>query len=453
MPLRATLETIRTLSTPANEETAKMWILVPILQDLGWQTYDVHWEYSVGRGKGRVDAALKGPRGVAAFIEAKGPGHKLDDHVEQVLNYAFQEGANICALTTGLEWWLYLPAETDYPFHERRFAELRLQKDPVEQLAVDFEAFLGREPLVNGGAVQKAKQVLKARREAEHLDKEVPAIWRGMLTDPDEDLIGLVSKRVYERTNLRPTNKQVISVLMETPASPAKSSSRPPDKPEPKKKKSSQGNAKPYKISLWGQEQSVRSNTDVLRCVIDGLVARNETAFDTITTIGSIARNPDREQSRNYHRAGSTDVYFSIKKRSEHLIEDSYRLLEHFSYPRSDLKVWTGSSKQGKQLTGKPTGMQLAGEYMNIKYWADIMENVAQYIHQNYSNKLGRIASSGGRLLISDNEADVRNPRRIGNSIYFVSTWGGNKIPEFARYLLKYCNHNPNDLEVLFQSR
>ncbi len=450
MPLRETLETIRTLSAPANEETAKMWILVPILQDLGWQTYDVHWEYSVGRSKGRVDAALKGPRGVAAFIEAKAPGHSLDDHVEQVLNYAFQEGANICALTTGLEWWLYLPAETDYLFPERRFAELRLKKDPVEQLAVDFEAFLGREPLVNGEAVKKAKQVLKARREAEHLDKEVPAIWRGMLTDHDEELIELVSKRVYEKTNLRPTSKQVTSVLIGTSVSPVTSLPRTHESGT-KKDKPLQSFSKPSKISLWGKEQSVRSNTDVLRCVIDGLVARNETAFDTITTIGSIKRNLDRKQSRDYYRAGSTDIYFKIKKAAKHLIEDSYRLLEHFGYHRSDLKIRTRSSQLVNQLTSKPTGMLLAGEGMNIKYWADVMENVAKYLHAIYSNEFGQIASSGGRVLISNNEAEVRNPRRIGNSKYFVSTWGGKKIPEFARYLLKYFDHNPDDLEVLFR--
>ena len=329
MPLRETLEKIRTLPTPPNEETVKMWIMVPILQELGWPSYDVHWEYSVGGGKGRVDAALEGPNGVAAFIEAKAHGHSLADHVEQVLTYAFHEGANICALSTGLEWWLYLPAETGYLFDERRFAELHLKKDPVEQLAVDFEAFLGREPLVNGGAVQKAKQVLKARRDAEHLDKEVPAIWRGMLTAPDEELIELVNKRVYEKTNLRPAKQQVEAALKGATIVPtARKSSR----------------AMPPKgMKLWGQYYEVKHWIAILNTVVDALYERHGENFETAFKLNYrgepyVSRNAsDIERPRQVNNRA---LYLDRNIGHQEVKKRAKEFLEVFGYKSSDLKIF-----------------------------------------------------------------------------------------------------------------
>lgn len=339
MPLRETLEKIRTLPTPPNEETVKMWIMVPILQELGWPSYDIHWEYAVSRGKGRVDAALKGPRGVAVFIEAKAPGHSLDDHVEQVLGYAFHDGANICALTTGLEWWLYLPAETDYPFDERRFAELRLTKDPVEQLAVDFEAFLSKERLVSGEAERRAKQVLKARREAEHLDKEVPAIWRGMLTAPDEELIELVSKRVYEKTNLRPAKQQVEAILRAL----VPQTTYPQSEIKVDEKKSSKASP-PKGMKLWGQYQEVRYWIDILNDVVDALYERHgknfEPAFKLINYRGEpyVSRNTsDIERAR---QVNDRKLYLDRNVGRSEVIQRANEFLEAFGYKSSDLEIF-----------------------------------------------------------------------------------------------------------------
>ena len=43
------------------------------------------------------------------LIEVKRVGSDLDEHQEQLLRYAFDEGVQLAALTTGLVWWLYLP--------------------------------------------------------------------------------------------------------------------------------------------------------------------------------------------------------------------------------------------------------------------------------------------------------------------------------------------------------
>ena len=342
MPLRETLEAIRNGPTPRNEESAKMWILSPVLQDLGWRPYDVQWEYQVGRGKGRVDAALTGPKGVAAFIEAKAPGSRLDDHVEQVLGYSFQEGANICALTTGLEWWLYLPAETDYNFDERRFAELRLKDDPVDQLATDFAAFLGKETLLDGEAEKKAKQVLKARREAEHLDKEVPGIWREMLATLDEELIELVSKRVYEKTNLRPTPRQVTNALKGRPPPPATNPTQPINIPT--NLDANQHNLSnlgrsyskiPQTIDLFGQNYEIKYWADIIRIVVDYLFEQGAD-FNKALDMSGITLTIPPGHKKDYYEVDSTGIYVYTSWGSN-VAKHARKLMECFGYSANEL--------------------------------------------------------------------------------------------------------------------
>ncbi len=154
MSLEARLETIRSGPVPPNEESAKFQVIAPILENLGWDPADGSeflFEYSVGGKKGgRVDVALRAkPRGqqrLVALIEAKAPGSDLRQHVTQVLGYAFLEGVDVCVLTTGLEWWLFLPRESGDPM-QRRFATLDLKSDSVERLVEDLNIFLGKSDL------------------------------------------------------------------------------------------------------------------------------------------------------------------------------------------------------------------------------------------------------------------------------------------------------------------
>lgn len=284
MSLRETLDRMRSAPVPRNEQEVITQILL-ILRDLSWDPFgqEVRQEYTVGgKDGGRVDIALAGRRRIVALIEAKAPREDLNRHVGQIVKYAFHEGADICVLTNGLEWWLYVPMER-VPFEERRFATLRIRTDPVEQLQDDLESFVSRKHLVSGRALCLARRRYK-------LNRAIPKVWHDILTGPDDALLDLVSQRVYEEVDLQPTREELLKVLR---------SSRPPTvvppvppnpHPPPHPKRSPKKPPIPTGIRLWGQQHDVRFCVDVLRRVAEALHERHVSDFDRILTLRGTKR-------------------------------------------------------------------------------------------------------------------------------------------------------------------
>ena len=198
---------------PDNEQNAKAHAVLPILRLLGWSSEDpdrVSFEHPAGPG--RVDIALRGSKRVVAFVEAKAPGKQLGNHVEQLLKYAFLGGIDICVLTTGIEWWLYLPREKGPP-ESRRFAVLNTRDDPPDAVAEELQRYLGREALTSGSAETLAKKALSALMDEERLRAAIPEVWKRMTDEPDSELIALVQTRVRLRTELDAAGSLVAEVL------------------------------------------------------------------------------------------------------------------------------------------------------------------------------------------------------------------------------------------------
>ena len=346
MPLRETLEQKRSGPPPTGEKATKSYLIEPILRDLGWDTGNpeqVLYEYAVGGGY--VDIALKGPQGIVALVEAKAPGQNLSNHVNQVLRYdAFDKGADICVLRTGLEWWLYLPREVGTP-EERRFTSLRIERDPVEQLADDLETFLGKENLVTGQAQKRAKQVLKARHQAAKVEAELPEVWQSMLTEPNNELVDLVRQRAYEEIGLRPDFKQVAAVLSGSPVPTIVSLNPDTTQPAPIPPKLPGKRAKSKKPSgfrIWDEHYSFKTWKHMLISVGEALYRRHTSEFDRVLTLQGrkrphASRNPD--DLRAAHQVGSSGIYFEKNLNAKGIEKRSYEFLALFGYPPSDLDI------------------------------------------------------------------------------------------------------------------
>lgn len=278
------------------------------------------------------------------IIEAKAPGVGLGRHVEQVVRYAFAEGVDICVLTNGEEWWLYLPMRRGVQFGERRFATLRTREDPLERLGSDLEAFLSKTNLVDGTALQLAEERWTQTRRDEALRMAIPEAWRRMLAEPDEDLLDLVGQRVDvdEQTGLEPTRDEVKSTLgpflgphdsepLTSPPSGPDPPVSPPRTPDP------DSEPKPSGIRLWGRYLPVSSWIRVLVLVLEGLHDRHGAdAFEEV-----LSRLVTR-RSDTLARPVQVGVTGSWTNRSIPIPEihrRSYASLKAFKHPPTDLEL------------------------------------------------------------------------------------------------------------------
>ncbi len=353
MTLRETLGRIAKAGTPSNEEAAKFQIIVPVLGDLGWDVYnsqgtdEVRFEHSAGgtKGGGRVDIALMGKHDqCACFVEAKSPGVNLDDHVAQLLGYAFHDGVTVCALTDGLEWRLYLPREAGPP-DKRRFALLRLRDDPVEQSADDLEAFLSRDAVRSGRAERDAAKVLRRLQEESDIARRLPEIWRKMLAKPDEELVDLVRSKVYAELRLSPSAEQVVAVLSGREAAPSRpaSGAKAPESSESRVKKTP---VRPQKITgatLFGDYMELNTWKGALLFVAEKMQARHrETFLDKTSKFKGhkydyVSR--DDRYMKQPREIGMSGIFIETSLSADHIVKRSHQLLELFGYSASDLQI------------------------------------------------------------------------------------------------------------------
>lgn len=352
MALRDVIEGKRDRSESLNEAEAKHQVILPILRALGWDDSEpskVAPEFSVSGGK--ADYALLGPSGKpVAVIEAKAPGSRLEDHVPQVVRYAFHTGVDICVLTTGFLWWLYLPRERGLPA-ERRFAELKIKEDSLDRLTAAFKAFLAYDELLSGRAEQSARKALEALRNAQRLDREFPRVWNEMLREPPQELIDLVGGRVLHSAGLRADKDRIVRFLRQMRGSPPPVSKEPAkiDRPQPSAPKLSRlpsPSKKPVAYILLRQHHAVRSWKEVWVGVAQHLYERHGSgAFERV--VGSpngrrscVEIDPNRFGSTHRpERIGDSRFWIATHGSAEDMKRLSRNLLELLGHSEDDLSI------------------------------------------------------------------------------------------------------------------
>ena len=180
----------------ANEESTKFGVVQPVLSFLGWNnSREVRPEFPVGSD--RVDYCLmSGARRI--FIEAKVAGRNLNGHQEQLLDYAFRYGVELAALTTGLEWWLYLPLKRG-AWQERRFAVIDVQKE--DDAANRLATFLSRAAILDGSAFQAAEKAI--------IDKILPRVWNELYMDQRDSLVESLGGKLRDQTGYDPSRQHL----------------------------------------------------------------------------------------------------------------------------------------------------------------------------------------------------------------------------------------------------
>jgi predicted type IV restriction endonuclease len=172
-----------------NEQSIAQGIVLRLLQDLGWNTWDtsVVWpEYQTGEG--RVDFALCAPPSKPAiFIEVKQPG-LAENGVRQALEYAFHTGVPFVVLTDGKTWSFYLPAEQG-SYDERRVYKLDLFERPVKEAAEIMSRYVLRSRVEAGEALESARSEYRNRNRRSQARAAIPDGWRELVRRGDETLL------------------------------------------------------------------------------------------------------------------------------------------------------------------------------------------------------------------------------------------------------------------------
>ncbi len=198
-----------------SEEATKQGLILPVLQQLGWNPFDVQEvfpEYSVQSG--RVDYALRINGYNKVFIEVKKVGEDLEKHQGQLLRYAFDHGVKLAILTNGILWWFYLPLQ-EGTWEQRRFYTVDLLSQSPSDITDKFFAFISKNDVVSGQAITNADNVYNSRQKGKIIGDTFPKAWRKLLSEEDDLLIEVVAESVEKICGYKPDSKTVINFLKE----------------------------------------------------------------------------------------------------------------------------------------------------------------------------------------------------------------------------------------------
>ena len=210
----AVVQIKNTISLSSLDESAtKQGVVLRLLNLAGWNPFDVSQvvpEYTVG--KRRVDYALRPGSANAVFIEVKRPGEHLENHQQQLLEYCFQEGVKLAALTNGRTWWLYLPLQAGN-WEQRRFLTIDLESQMPDIVEERFTAYLSQDSVISGRAVSDAEDLVQSQLRVETTGKAIVEAWNQIVETPDEILVDLISETTERICGFKPEPELVEQFL------------------------------------------------------------------------------------------------------------------------------------------------------------------------------------------------------------------------------------------------
>ena len=213
---RAVEQIKKTVSlTSLDESATKQSVVLRLLTLCGWDPFDpsqVVPEYTIGTR--RVDFALQPGSANAMFIEVKRPSENLGNHQQQLLEYCFQEGVKLAALTNGRTWWLYLPLQSG-SWEQRRFLTIDLESQEPDVVEQRFMDYLSQEKVISGRAVSDAEELVRSQQRAEIATTTIIRAWRQIVEVPDEILVDLISETAERICGFKPEAELVEQFLLQ----------------------------------------------------------------------------------------------------------------------------------------------------------------------------------------------------------------------------------------------
>lgn len=297
-----------------SEAQTSQGIVLPILNNLGWDVFDtseVTPEYSVG-GR-RVDFALRIQSINKVFLEIKKTSENLENHQEQLVYYAFQQGVKLAILTNGITWQFYLPLE-EGSWEQRRFFTIDLMEQSIDDAIEKFESLLERKNIDSGNAYQKAKSLYEGRQKNKIIKENLPKAWQKLISEPDEMLIELLNETLEKISGYKAETNQIADFLQNI-------------FPHFSIGNLNSGNSKPVKSAML--QSLTKNNQDSIKLNLDKI----EELFHTKILEAKFAETESPKNWRSVLDTGLKIAFengFSLEKLQDNLIinfkEGSYNL-------------------------------------------------------------------------------------------------------------------------------
>lgn len=350
--LKAEIERIRSITSISrlDEANVKMGVILPILQALGWNPFDIEEvkpEHSVGGGN--VDYSLRLDGDDRVFVEVKRPRENLKVHQEQLLRYAFVQGVPIAVLTNGLDWWFYLPSGGG-TWEERRFSVIELHKPDVSQAVDGLIDFLSKENVRSGFAVGYAESILVKLWQDKKVEEALPKAWNQLIVDPDNQLLALLNQEVMELCGFGASLDQIKRFLADasrpTPALPSPTPSSPlfPTTKQPNQNFGNYNGTKLVNFSFHGQNYGALPWTRMLTTLAEQVYQLHSFEFQKVLELQGTKRpyfSRDSQGMKNPKRIGNSGYFVDTNLTPNMIVQRCHALLDKFGYSQSDLHIET----------------------------------------------------------------------------------------------------------------
>jgi len=157
------------------EENVKQKIVVPILELLGYSREELEFEYHIKSG-GRIDIFIQNvPNDCKILIDTKNYSENLNDYVEQIKGYTFDESALIAILVNGSEFRLYSPLR-GIAFERSLLYSIKREDISKDAVWTILSNLLSKDNVKSRKVLQKIEEREKEIRETlfaeEHLKNE-----------------------------------------------------------------------------------------------------------------------------------------------------------------------------------------------------------------------------------------------------------------------------------------
>ena len=476
------------------EQATREMAVNPVIDALGWNTFnpdEVDREYSV-RG-GRVDYCLRTPSRNLVLIEVKRAGTDLDDHEEQLLRYAFDEGVPLAALTNGLLWWLYLP-RAEGRWKQRRFYRIDLHEQDPASTAAALHRFLNHDRLLDGSALQEAQREFDSQERDRRLRSALQEAWNRVLRDRDGLLRDLLSETVHDIAGSVPDHEMLDEFLAAVsgngngdpePVLPDRGGKVPPVRPErtdsgrtpPPTSKKRRSGSRPTAFWLDGNRHEVRNWRQLVVQVCERLAAEHGPPFaDRVSRL--------RGRNRPYFSTGTEDLRDPIPipglglhvegnisaSQAERIArltlgavrgsDDGFQIeiggegdsINAAGATKRGLARGPSSPKPENFTSQKPIAFVLDGRRHEVIRWREIFRGVCEILATDADTEfLQRVAQVRGRkrVYFSNDPAVLNRPLRLAETgLYVEGNLSANDCVRLARRILVAVRSSDKGFEV-----